>query len=105
MLDTAIVHLGSYISKKKEKTKEACVKCERLLSGSNKITNALLSAHDGGIFSVCVMKDGTLLTGGKDRRIVAWNADYTPKNIEHQVSRERGSVDCSESDLCLFDLV
>ena len=48
----------------------------------------MIGAHEGGIFSLCVMKDGTLLSGGKDRRIIAWNQDYSPKNQEHEVGAE-----------------
>lgn len=34
-------------------------------------------AHEGGIFSLCVQKDGTLVSGGgKDRKVVLWGYDY-----------------------------
>lgn len=37
-------------------------------------------AHEGGIFSVCVLKDGTMVSGGgKDRKVVLWGHDYRKK--------------------------
>lgn len=38
------------------------------------------AAHEGGIFSVCVLKDGTMVSGGgKDRKVVLWDHDYRKK--------------------------
>ncbi|XP_058860865.1 echinoderm microtubule-associated protein-like 2 isoform X2 [Acipenser ruthenus] len=45
--------------------------------GGNRISHAVPGAHEGGIFSLCVLKDGTLVSGGgKDRRVVLWDRDY-----------------------------
>ena len=57
------------------------------ISGTNRVSHAILGAHDGGIFSVCVMKDSTILTGGKDRRIVKWDSNYKRTGVEHEVNR------------------
>ncbi|MGH0147181.1 UNVERIFIED_CONTAM: hypothetical protein FKN15_010285 [Acipenser sinensis] len=47
------------------------------LSGGNRISHTVPGAHEGGIFSLCVLKDGTLVSGGgKDRRVVLWDRDY-----------------------------
>ena len=32
-------------------------------------------AHDGPVFSILVQKDGTIITGGKDGRIIEWDRD------------------------------
>jgi len=53
--------------------------------GSNKIGQAVTSAHDGGIFSICVIKEGTVLTGGKDRRLIEWNLAYQTTGRVHEV--------------------
>ncbi|XP_060711773.1 echinoderm microtubule-associated protein-like 2 isoform X2 [Hemiscyllium ocellatum] len=35
-------------------------------------------AHEGSIFTLCIMRDGTLLSGGgKDRKIIHWNLSLT----------------------------
>ena len=44
------------------------------------------------MFSICVLKDGTLLTGGKDRKIVHWSTGYKKLGQEHEVR------DYSEAD-------
>jgi len=53
--------------------------------GTNKISQAVNAAHDGGIFSICVVKDGTLMTGGKDRRLIEWNSTYQMTGRVHEV--------------------
>ncbi|KAL3872559.1 hypothetical protein ACJMK2_035781 [Sinanodonta woodiana] len=56
--------------------------------GTNKITHAIKDAHDGGVFSLCKTKDGTILSGGgKDRKIKQWDSNYkqvTEKEIPEQ---------------------
>ena len=56
-------------------------------SGQNKISKALVGAHEGGIFSLCVMKDGSVLSGGgKDRRIIQWSNAYQKTGQETEVN-------------------
>uniref|UniRef100_G1L282 EMAP like 2 n=1 Tax=Ailuropoda melanoleuca TaxID=9646 RepID=G1L282_AILME len=46
--------------------------------GGNRITQAVLGAHDGGVFGLCALRDGTLVSGGgRDRRVVLWGSDYS----------------------------
>ena len=52
----------------------------------------MVGAHDGGIFSICVIKDGTLITGGKDRRLVEWDVAYQRTGREHEMSEVQGGV-------------
>ncbi|XP_024133382.1 echinoderm microtubule-associated protein-like 2 isoform X3 [Oryzias melastigma] len=60
--------------------------------GGNRITHAVSGAHEGGIFSICVLKDGTMVSGGgKDRRVVLWDHDYR-KKAEMEVSDSLGPV-------------
>jgi hypothetical protein len=58
-----------------------------LLAGQNKVTVAINGAHEGGIFSICIMKDGTFVTGGKDKKIIEWNNSYKRTGREHEVMR------------------
>ncbi|KAG7217585.1 hypothetical protein INR49_021271 [Caranx melampygus] len=45
--------------------------------GGNRISQVVSGAHEGGIFSICVLKDGTMVSGGgKDRKVVLWDHDY-----------------------------
>uniref|UniRef100_A0A8C8S2F6 EMAP like 1 n=1 Tax=Pelusios castaneus TaxID=367368 RepID=A0A8C8S2F6_9SAUR len=42
-----------------------------------KISYALQGAHEGGIFALCMLRDGTLVSGGgKDRKLISWNGNY-----------------------------
>lgn len=48
--------------------------------GGTRISQVVSGAHEGGIFSVCVLKDGTMVSGGgKDRKVVLWDHDYRKK--------------------------
>jgi len=60
--------------------------------GGNKISQAVNVAHDGSIFSICVIKDGGLLTGGKDRRLIEWNVSYQKTGREHEVGTHTHTV-------------
>ncbi|KAF5910455.1 hypothetical protein HPG69_018229 [Diceros bicornis minor] len=60
--------------------------------GGNRITQAVLGAHDGGVFGLCVLRDGTLVSGGgRDRRVVLWGSDYS-KLQEVEVPEDFGPV-------------
>ena len=57
-----------------------------LFTGHNRISKAIEGMHDGGIFSLCVMKDGTVLSGGgKDRKIIQYDSSYTKTGVETEV--------------------
>uniref|UniRef100_A0A673B1L9 EMAP like 2 n=1 Tax=Sphaeramia orbicularis TaxID=375764 RepID=A0A673B1L9_9TELE len=60
--------------------------------GGNRISQVVSGAHEGGIFSVCVLKDGTMVSGGgKDRKVVLWDRDYR-KQSEMEVGESFGPV-------------
>ncbi|NXI51161.1 EMAL1 protein, partial [Chloroceryle aenea] len=45
--------------------------------GSNRISHTVQGAHEGGIFALCMLRDGTLVSGGgKDRKLISWNGNY-----------------------------
>ncbi|BFZ12124.1 hypothetical protein BsWGS_15165 [Bradybaena similaris] len=61
--------------------------------GSNRIVNAAVGAHEGGVFSLCFLKDGTLLSGGgKDRKIIQWDNTFKKTGLETEVPELYGPV-------------
>ncbi|MGH0138772.1 UNVERIFIED_CONTAM: hypothetical protein FKN15_015869 [Acipenser sinensis] len=49
-------------------------------------------AHEGSIFTLCLLQGGALLSGGgKDRRVVRWSADLAPE-IEVEIPEQFGAV-------------
>ena len=48
-----------------------------LCLGTNRISYAVQGAHEGGIFALCMLRDGTLVSGGgKDRKLISWDGNY-----------------------------
>ncbi|XP_025089345.1 LOW QUALITY PROTEIN: echinoderm microtubule-associated protein-like 1 [Pomacea canaliculata] len=61
--------------------------------GTNRITQAVLGAHDGGVFSLCSTKDGNLLSGGgKDRKVIEWDGSYSKTGRETELQENYGPV-------------
>jgi len=61
--------------------------------GFNAVTKALRKVHDGPIFAICVLKDGSIVTGGgKDRRLVLFDASYRKCGSEAQLPEHLGST-------------
>ncbi|XP_077868401.1 77 kDa echinoderm microtubule-associated protein-like [Saccoglossus kowalevskii] len=61
--------------------------------GNNRIYYAVPGAHEGPVFGLCVMKDGTLLSGGgKDRKILAWDRRYIQTNVEKELPELTGPI-------------
>ena len=61
-----------------------------LMVGGNRITQAVVGAHEGGVFSLCPTKDGNLLSGGgKDRKVFEWDSTYSKTGRETEVGREQ----------------
>ncbi|KAK2831436.1 hypothetical protein Q7C36_016522 [Tachysurus vachellii] len=49
--------------------------------GGSRINQVVAGAHEGGVFSLCVLKNGTLVSGGgKDRKVVLWDHEYHKQN-------------------------
>uniref|UniRef100_A0A1A8R6W4 Echinoderm microtubule associated protein like 1 n=1 Tax=Nothobranchius rachovii TaxID=451742 RepID=A0A1A8R6W4_9TELE len=44
--------------------------------GTNRISHVIQGAHEGSIFAVCMLRNGTLVSGGKDRRLISWDSSY-----------------------------
>ncbi|XP_032355364.1 echinoderm microtubule-associated protein-like 1 isoform X3 [Etheostoma spectabile] len=44
--------------------------------GSNRISHVIQGAHEGSIFALCMLRNGTLVSGGKDRMLISWDGSY-----------------------------
>ncbi|XP_073668342.1 echinoderm microtubule-associated protein-like 1 isoform X4 [Paramisgurnus dabryanus] len=44
--------------------------------GCNRISLAIQGAHEGSVFALCMMRNGTLVSGGKDRKLISWDENY-----------------------------
>uniref|UniRef100_A0A8C4HTX0 EMAP like 1 n=1 Tax=Dicentrarchus labrax TaxID=13489 RepID=A0A8C4HTX0_DICLA len=44
--------------------------------GTNRISHVIQGAHEGSIFALSMLRNGTLVSGGKDRRLVSWDSSY-----------------------------
>uniref|UniRef100_A0A8C5ND23 HELP domain-containing protein n=1 Tax=Gouania willdenowi TaxID=441366 RepID=A0A8C5ND23_GOUWI len=44
--------------------------------GTNRISQVIQGAHEGSIFALCMLRSCTLVSGGKDRRLISWNSSY-----------------------------
>ena len=63
------------------------------LIGTNKITQAVLGVHAGGIFALTFSKDGHLLSGGgRDSRIVQLDTALNPTDVFIELSAWYGPV-------------
>ncbi|XP_022645571.1 echinoderm microtubule-associated protein-like 2 isoform X2 [Varroa jacobsoni] len=61
--------------------------------GANKASRIIEDAHEGPIFSICAMKDGTLISGGgKDRLLIEWSADLEPTGRNAELAESSGGV-------------
>jgi len=61
--------------------------------GYNAVTKALWKIHEGPIFTICVLKDGSIITGGgKDGRVVKFDTMYRPTGQEAQLPEHLGSI-------------
>jgi len=61
--------------------------------GYNAVTKVIRKVHDGPIFSICVLKDGSIITGGgRDSRIVKFDTLYRKTGMEAQLPEHLGSI-------------
>lgn len=61
--------------------------------GTNTIVKIVKAVHEGAIFSLCVLKDGSVVSGGgKDARLVLLNSDLESTGEETTVGNGYGAV-------------
>jgi len=57
-------------------------------AGTNNITKVARNVHEGSVFSICALKDGSVITGGgKDGKLIKFDASMHPTGYEAQVRR------------------
>nr|XP_057946177.1 echinoderm microtubule-associated protein-like 1 isoform X3 [Doryrhamphus excisus] len=44
--------------------------------GTNRISHVIQGAHEGSIFALCMLRNGMLVSGGKDCRLISWDSSY-----------------------------
>lgn len=60
--------------------------------GGNRPKKVISKAHQGGVFSVIAMKDGTYLSGGRDRRVLEWDENFTQTGRVAELPEHYGGV-------------
>ncbi|XP_069695137.1 echinoderm microtubule-associated protein-like 2 isoform X3 [Periplaneta americana] len=61
--------------------------------GTNTISKFVRGLHEGSVFSICVLKEGSMVTGGgKDGRLVQLDASLSPTGQEARVPDHLGAV-------------
>lgn len=50
--------------------------CHTTHPGTNRISHVIHGAHESSIFALCMLRNGTLVSGGKDRRLLSWDGSY-----------------------------
>lgn len=50
--------------------------CHTTHTGTNRISHVIQGAHESSIFALCMLRNGTLVSGGKDRRLLSWDGSY-----------------------------
>lgn len=55
--------------------------------GTNNITKVARNVHEGSVFSICALKEGSIITGGgKDGRLMQFDTSMHPTGYEAQVN-------------------
>ncbi|XP_015171618.1 PREDICTED: echinoderm microtubule-associated protein-like 2 isoform X3 [Polistes dominula] len=61
--------------------------------GTNTISRLVRNLHEGSIFSICVLKNGNVITGGgKDGRILHFDGSLNPTGEEAQIEDHFGGI-------------
>lgn len=56
------------------------------LTGTNNISKVARNIHEGPVFSICVLKEGSIITGGgKDGKLIQFDTSMHPTGYEAQV--------------------
>lgn len=58
----------------------------KCVAAGNRVRNIVTNAHPGGVFVLFPASDGTLISGGKDKRLVVWDQDLNRTGMNYEVS-------------------
>ncbi|XP_018904469.2 echinoderm microtubule-associated protein-like 2 isoform X3 [Bemisia tabaci] len=61
--------------------------------GSNTIAKIVRNVHEGSIFTICVSKEGSIITGGgKDGRLFQFDSNLQPTGYEARIAEHLGGI-------------
>ncbi|KAL1448094.1 hypothetical protein WDU94_012292 [Cyamophila willieti] len=61
--------------------------------GSNTISKFIRNVHEGSVFSICVLKEGSIVSaGGKDGRLLQFDSNLQPTGYEAQIAEHLGGI-------------
>ncbi|XP_065208639.1 echinoderm microtubule-associated protein-like 2 isoform X2 [Planococcus citri] len=61
--------------------------------GKNTIVKVVKNVHEGSVFSICVLKEGSIISGGgKDGRIVQFDGNLQSTGFEAQIAEHLGGI-------------
>lgn len=61
--------------------------------GTNTISRMVRNVHEGSVFSICVLKEGSIVTGGgKDGKLIQFDSDFHTTGYEAQIAEHLGGV-------------
>ncbi|KAK7871406.1 hypothetical protein R5R35_006108 [Gryllus longicercus] len=61
--------------------------------GTNTISRFIRNVHEGSVFSICALKEGSIVTGGgKDGRLVQFDSQFNATGLETQLVEHVGAV-------------
>ncbi|OQV21716.1 Echinoderm microtubule-associated protein-like 1 [Hypsibius exemplaris] len=61
-------------------------------AAGNRVRNIVTNAHPGGVFVLFCCSDGTLVSGGKDKRLVGWDQDLNRTGMEYELTDNYGTA-------------
>ncbi|XP_026809328.1 echinoderm microtubule-associated protein-like 2 isoform X3 [Rhopalosiphum maidis] len=61
--------------------------------GTNNIIKVARNVHEGSVFSICVLKEGSIITGGgKDGKLIQFDTSMHPTGYEAQIAEHLGGI-------------
>ncbi|GAV03860.1 hypothetical protein RvY_14230 [Ramazzottius varieornatus] len=61
-------------------------------AAGNRVRQIVNNAHPGGVFVLLSCDDGTLVSGGKDKRLLVWDQDLNKTGMEYELPDKYGTA-------------